>query len=526
MVDTGQRTVGAVRVLPRAAARQLGDVRRGDDLSTCQVELDSHAEQCCVSEQCALIIHDYDRPVTVYGYDGGRGRSLKIVDAVIGYVDPSTGDKWMLVLNQSLNVPGLQHPLLCSNQLRCNDIRVNDEPKHMVPNPTEYHHSIAIKTPDGYEEKDELIIPLSLSGVFSYFEAFKPTVEEWDGIPENQCLHLTYDAPDWEPTKLELDTAESHMVGSDGMVATDRDTGYWTQDRISRVIASLSKDRICDPPAESLAGALQSHAHVSASSKHSGATRSVKSVKTGKKKWKVGPAALAKRWGIGIGAARRTIDATTQLAVRNLTNPTLTRRFATNDKILRFRRLPCRMYTDTMKSDTVSWFRKCQYGQVYVTDFGWIGFYPMRQKSDAPDTLTQLAHEKGVPTHFVMDGAKEQIQGEFRKRARSYGCHIRQTDTYSAWQNDAEDGIRALKQNGSRTMVATRTPKKLWDHCYEWQAKVLSHTARGFYKLHSQVPETNLTGQTSDISPLGSMVGTIGSCTMTTLKGMKPWDAG
>ena len=408
----------------------------------------------------------------------------------------------MLVLNQTLLVPGLQHPLLCSNQLRCNDIRVNDEPKHMVLNPTEYHHSIAIKTPDNYEEKDELIIPLSLSGVFSYFEAFKPTVDEWEGIPEDQCLHLTYDAPEWEPTKLELDTAESHMVDRDGTVVTERDTGYWTQDRISRVIASLSKERIVDPPAECLAGALQSHAHVLASSKHPGAKRSVKSVKTGKKKWKVGPAALAKRWGIGIGAARRTIDATTQLAVRNLTNPTLSRRFATNDKILRFRRLPCRMYTDTMKSDTVSWYRKCQYGQVYVTDFGWIGFYPMRQKSDAPDTLTQLAHDKGVPTHFVMDGAKEQIQGEFRKRARSYGCGLRQTDTYSAWQNDAEAGIRDLKQGASREMVAKQTPKKLWDHCYEWKAKVLSHTARGFYKLQSQVPETNLTGQSSDISPL------------------------
>ena len=51
-------------------------------------------------------------------------------------------------------------------------------------------------------------------------------------------------------------------------------------------------------------------------------------------------------------------------------------------------------------------------------------------------------------------------------------------------------------------MVMKQTPKKLWDHCYEWKAKVISHTARGHYKLQSQVPETMLTGQTADISPL------------------------
>ena len=51
-------------------------------------------------------------------------------------------------------------------------------------------------------------------------------------------------------------------------------------------------------------------------------------------------------------------------------------------------------------------------------------------------------------------------------------------------------------------MVRKHTPKKLWDHCYEWKAKVISHTARGHYKLQNQVPETMLTGQTVDISPL------------------------
>jgi len=494
--DTIRNVSALTRRLPVSCIRQLSELRR-DTPQYCQMELDSHAEQCCVSEQCALIIHNLQRPVTAYGYDGGKGKILEQVDAVVSYHEPSTGDIYMLLINQALLVPGLQHPLLCNNQMRMNEVRVNDEPKHMVLNPTQYTHAIAIKTPDGNERCAELVIPLQLCGVFSYFEAKKPTVSEWENTPEDWCLHLTYDAPVWEPSSLGLDEIESNMVDHDGTVVTDRNAGHWNQERISRVIAALSKDHVFDPTPMEMASALESHVHVK-----SIAFRGVKSVKTGVKKWKVGPLALAKRWGIGVGAARRTIDATTQHSVVSLANPTLTRRFATHDKLLRFRRLPCMMYTDTLEAKEVSWYRKNRYGQVYATDFGWAGFYPMQKKSNAPDTLVQLAHEKGVPTHFVVDNSKEQTEGDFRKKARGFGCGINQTDHYSPWQQACEGTVREIKKGSGRTMVEKHAPRCLWDHCYEWQAKVLSHTARGHYKLQSEVPETMLTGQTPDISPL------------------------
>ena len=189
----------------------------------------------------------------------------------------------MLIINQALCVPGLHDPLLCTNQLRLNDIRVNDEPKHMVLNPTEYHHAVAIKTPDGNEHADELLIPLRLSGVFSYFEAQKPSKEEWEKAHEDWCISLTYDSPEWEPTNLGLEKAESAMIGDDGLIVQERDADYWSQERISRVIESLLKDRVFqhvfEPSATELAGALQSHVNIAAKG-----SRSVRSVKTGKKK--------------------------------------------------------------------------------------------------------------------------------------------------------------------------------------------------------------------------------------------------
>ena len=224
----------------------------------------------------------------------------------------------MLVVNQALLVPGLRHPLLCSNQLWLNDIQVNDEPKHLVLNPTEYHHAIAIKTPEN-NGKDELLIPLSMKGVFSYFEAAKPTLEEWEATDEDRCLSLTYDTPEWEPENMDLDQFESSMIDKDGKIVAAKDVGNWSQEHISRVIASLSREGLFDTPASVVAGAMESQVHVKSKSERGGNV--VKAIKTGKKQWKVGPSALAKRWGIGVGAARRTIDATTQYAVWSLANP-------------------------------------------------------------------------------------------------------------------------------------------------------------------------------------------------------------
>lgn len=52
------------------------------------------------------------------------------------------------------------------------------------------------------------------------------------------------------------------------------------------------------------------------------------------------PDMLARNWGIDRATARRTIESTTQRGIRTLLHPTLSRRFRTNDRQLRYRRLP------------------------------------------------------------------------------------------------------------------------------------------------------------------------------------------
>jgi hypothetical protein len=65
-------------------------------------------------------------------------------------------------------------------------------------------------------------------------------------------------------------------------------------------------------------------------------------------------ATLAKNWGTGIEAAKRTRLVTTQRGIRRMVHPSLTKRYKTNDRQLRYRRLPVTMYTDTMYSTILS----------------------------------------------------------------------------------------------------------------------------------------------------------------------------
>ena len=166
-----------------------------DDLT--RTELDSHADTCVVGDSTALVTHDFNRPIRVHGYDSkvSERHHCKSVTAVIAYDHPSTGDVYMVRVHQAILIPTIKHNLLCPNQLRLNDVSVNDEPKSMVPTPTDRHHAIRLNLAGNAE----LLIPLSLEGVVSYFPTRKPTQREYDDTPDDLCVDLTYDSPEWNP---------------------------------------------------------------------------------------------------------------------------------------------------------------------------------------------------------------------------------------------------------------------------------------------------------------------------------------
>jgi hypothetical protein len=111
-----------------------------------------------------------------------------------------------------------------------------------------------------------------------------------------------------------------------------------------------------------------------------------------------------------------------------------------------------------------------------------------------------MAQRDGVPPVIVMDGAKEQTMGSFRKKAKEMGARVKQTEPYSPWSNACEAAIRETKRGAGRKMTKARSPRNLWDHCLELEGFIRSHTALDQYELEGQVPETIMSGQTADIS--------------------------
>jgi hypothetical protein len=107
-------------------------------------------------------------------------------------------------------------------------------------------------------------------------------------------------------------------------------------------------------------------------------------------------ATLAKNWGIGIEAAKMTRLVTTQRGIIIMIHPSLTKRYKTNDRQLRYRRLPVTMYTDKMFSTILS-RQKNKAAQIFCTDFGFVRAFPLKKEKEAHEALSLLFHKDVVP---------------------------------------------------------------------------------------------------------------------------------
>ena len=366
-----------------------------------RAELDNHADTCVVGTNTALVIQDFGQPVRVHGYDETVSNvdNCKTVSAVMAYMHPETGEEFMLIIHQAILIPKMTVNLLSPMQLRANDICVNDEPKHMVLNPTEDHHAITV--PSLEAEMEPFRIPLSLKGVTSYFPTRKPTRQEWENSDSSLHIELTSELPEWDPNTTIFEEQERQMLDSNGRIVEQFQN--WSS---KRIIASLHTLPQGEPPEGQLGQALEGNVCVRKSKTVTASQKRetcLKSLKTFNRGHAISPRTLAKHWGIGIARAKQTLDATTQKGVRTLLHPTLSRRFRTNDRQLRYRRLSHDMFTDTLKSRVVSWHRRNKYAQVFSTHFGWVRVYPMQKKSEAHEGLI-TAGSKGRSSTIVGDG--------------------------------------------------------------------------------------------------------------------------
>ena len=215
----------------------------------------------------------------------------------------------------------------------------------------------------------------------------------------------------------------------------------------------------------------------------------------------VGAEQLAKNWRIGLEAAKRTLEATTQLAVRDFSTITGTRRLKWNHWLLHRKRIDCPVYTDVVYGRCKS-LRGNEYASVYATAFHFIKVVALKEKSDAHFTLDEFFEEVGIPSVMISDNAKELTLGEFKQKLKRAQCKMHPIEAYTPNANLVEGVIRELKRHYRRVMEETGAPEVLWDYCLEWCAMIRSHTALNLRQLDGKVPATLISGDTKDISHL------------------------
>jgi len=82
-----------------------------------------------MGENC-LVVHDTEQTISVEPFDKTLGSHLNvpIVTAAVAYDCPTTLNTYILFFHQALHIPNLKKHLLCPNQLRHNQVIVNDIP--------------------------------------------------------------------------------------------------------------------------------------------------------------------------------------------------------------------------------------------------------------------------------------------------------------------------------------------------------------------------------------------------------------
>jgi hypothetical protein len=157
----------------------VNDIRyKLDGIHETTLELDSHAHTCVLGRG-ALIILDYNRPVSIVGYDESLGSKIyQTVSGIVAYNDPKTRRTLHLIIDQAIHIPHLDHHLLCPMQCRVNDVIVNNLPKFLATDPTNQTHALTLTDPNNPLQL--VILPLILRGVILVFNVRSTTINEFN----------------------------------------------------------------------------------------------------------------------------------------------------------------------------------------------------------------------------------------------------------------------------------------------------------------------------------------------------------
>ena len=471
------------------------------DVSTDRCELDSHADTNVGGANC-ILIDDTGEFATVHSFSEEQQpfKNVPIGTVATAWVDPSSGETFVLIFPQTLFFgTRMKHSLICPNQLRSFGVIVDDTPRQFDPSSS---HSITIP---GHN----VVIPLQLSGVISHFSSHSPSDDELENC---RRIVMCSDYP-WDPHNPSFATQERAVAHTSDVSAVHQHGDCGCGDSGDEGLPSL-----LPTPAELLsedqfANRLISAVNIASDDWVGDGTegytdgdlfdnleRRVFAMSLVDKESVVTKEVLARRWGISLDTAHRTLRATTQRGVRAFLNPT-DRRLSTRLPHLAFPMLRDRkMYTDTLFAKVKS-IRSNVCAQDWTDGNGYTLFYPLRSKEEAYTTISRMVHDmRGIPEVIVSDNSGEQSSSKWMSEIRVLRSRHHYTEPFSPWQNRAERDIQELKRGIKRATRRGRSPKRLWDYCGQWVAAIRRLTAHDNPVLDGLTAEEFVHARTPDIS--------------------------
>ena len=329
---------------------------------------------------------------------------------------------------------------------------------------------------------------MTMRGTTCGFDSRCPTNEELHDDLRWFCLS---DEHYWDPTEVSFPSFgnTSSVVGA---IHTDmrfiKSVDHNTPGLIhecDRLMASVSTELIPDTLAHDLITS------VNVDSSFIGATYS------GKRHHGTDPILMARKWGIGLDTAKKTLGCTTQLNIRSAILP-LTCRYRTDLLSQRLKRLSCRFYTDAahakFKSHTGN-----TYAQIFTDGEGFVVAFPIRTKDEAGESLQRLCRDVGIPNELHSDNANEMTAPgtKFQQIVKDNKIKHTSIEPHSPWQNRCENIIGVIGKKAKARRARRRVPAKFWDYGLVWECEIYSRTARG---TGDRTGIERLTGDSIDIS--------------------------
>ena len=533
----------------------MGD---NDDHQT-STQLDSHANMVVVGSHASVFGHSgRSADVRPFSSDCSKLESVPIVDAAVAYDCPYSMETYILAIKNALHVPSMEHNLIPPFILREAGLVVNDVPKIHTKRDelsVETHCIVANKEDNGID----LRIPMKLDGVFSYFPTRKLTEQEIDECEYIETLQLCPDADDWDPydesyaerednytdykgdlidrpTKrrrliedadvCEINvSAERYEFAISSIVARnyddtdgimlgahprDGDSAFLTDDDfmqagIADLSACFNEELLCKAVNDrTVKGKLAMEAGsifiddflnddedfvFESSAAHAETPKGVTA------------AQLSKVWCISEEDAKRTLDVTSQL-IKQDADTSLARRFGTNDRSLRYRRINSFFYSDTFYSKKVISLRGFSMMQLFVSDKGFVKVYGMKSESQFPDALKLFCKEVGAPKAIIVDPYSAQKSEKVKQFLNKVGTTLRVLEESTQHADRAELYIGLLKRAIGNDLRISNAPMCLWCYCAERRSTIMTLTANNLYQLQGQNPYMATLNEMGDISNL------------------------